>query len=58
MGARLTGAGFGGCTVSLVREEAAPEFERHVTAMYRRETGREPIIYTCTAEAGAGVIGG
>ena len=58
VGARLTGAGFGGCTVSLVREEAAPEFERHVTAMYRRETGREPIIYTCTAEAGAGVIGG
>jgi galactokinase len=55
-GARLTGAGFGGCTVSLVREEAAAEFERHVTELYRRETGHEPILYTCTAEDGAGVV--
>jgi galactokinase len=56
LGARLTGAGFGGCTVSLVREEAAPEFERHVTAEYQRLTGRTPLIYACTAEDGAGVV--
>jgi galactokinase len=56
VGARLTGAGFGGCTVSLVREEAAAEFERHVTEVYQRETGREPILYTSAAEDGAGVV--
>jgi galactokinase len=56
-GARLTGAGFGGCTISMVREEAVAEFERHVTELYRRETGHEPIHYTCTAEDGASVVG-
>jgi galactokinase len=56
VGARLTGAGFGGCTVSLVAEGAVPEFERHVRATYQRETGGEPAIYACTAEDGAGVV--
>lgn len=55
-GARLTGAGFGGCTVSLVAEAAVPEFERHVRATYQRETGTEPVIYRCTAEDGTGVV--
>ena len=55
-GSRLTGAGFGGCTVSLVREEATGEFERHVRELYQRETGREPIFYTSAAEDGAGVV--
>jgi galactokinase len=56
LGARLTGAGFGGCTVSLVRQEAVPEFERHVTQIYRREIGHDPVIYVCTPEDGAGVV--
>jgi galactokinase len=56
LGARLTGAGFGGCTVSLVREDAVSEFQRHVTETYRREIGREPIIYVTTPEDGAGVV--
>jgi galactokinase len=56
LGARLTGAGFGGCTVSLVREDAAPEFERHVSEAYQRATGRTPLIYSSTAEDGAGVV--
>jgi galactokinase len=55
-GARLTGAGFGGCTVSLIRQEAISEFERHVATTYRRELGRDPVIYACTPEDGAGVI--
>jgi galactokinase len=56
LGSRLTGAGFGGCTVSLVKEEAVSEFERHVIETYRREMGREPIIYACTPEDGAGIV--
>jgi galactokinase len=56
LGARLTGAGFGGCTVSLVRQEAVPEFERHVNATYRRELGHDPVIYVCTPEDGATVV--
>jgi galactokinase len=56
LGARLTGAGFGGCTVSLVRQEAVAEFERQVSQIYERELGLAPIIYACTAEDGAGVI--
>jgi galactokinase len=56
LGARLTGAGFGGCTVSLVQEEAAPEFQRHVSEVYQREIGPAPHIYVCTPEEGAGVV--
>jgi galactokinase len=56
LGSRLTGAGFGGCTVSLVREEAVPAFERHVSETYRRQIGHAPVIYACTAEDGAGVV--
>jgi galactokinase len=58
LGSRLTGAGFGGCTVSLVRAEAVPEFERRVTREYRERTGREAAIYVCTAEEGASIVDG
>jgi galactokinase len=58
LGSRLTGAGFGGCTVSLVRAEAVPEFERHVAREYREQTGRDAAIYVCTAEEGAGIVHG
>ena len=55
-GARLTGAGFGGCTVNLVASEAAPGFTRDLAAAYQRTTGREAEIYVCEAADGAGVI--
>ena len=58
LGARLTGAGFGGCTVSLVREDAVPEFERYVAREYQAQTGRDAAIYACTAEDGAGILHG
>jgi galactokinase len=56
LGARLTGAGFGGCTVSLVREEAVAAFEPHVTREYERQTGRRPILYVCRAVDGASIL--
>lgn len=55
-GARLTGAGFGGCTVNLVDEEKAEDFRSKVSEAYRAKTGTEPQIYICRAEEGASVI--
>jgi galactokinase len=55
-GARLTGAGFGGCTVNLVAREAAEAFARTLAAGYESQTGLHPEIYICHASAGAGLI--
>jgi len=52
MGSRLTGAGFGGCTVSLVRAEAVEAFREGVVARYCAETGREGRMYVCGAADG------
>lgn len=57
-GARMTGAGFGGCAVALVREDKAEDFVTAVAACYRNATGLEPIIYLSQAADGAGVITG
>jgi galactokinase len=44
LGARMTGAGFGGCAVALVEGDAAAEFERQVSTGYREKTGIQPEI--------------
>lgn len=56
-GARLTGAGFGGCTVNLVAAEVAEQFDRELTAAYEQATGLRPDVYVCRASPGAGVVG-
>jgi len=60
LGARMTGGGFGGCTVNLVRPEAVEEFAARVSAGYEARTGGRPAVYAVSAGAGAGVeeIGG
>lgn len=55
LGSRLTGAGFGGCTVSLVKEDAVEEFLERVPAEYRRRTGRDAQPHVCRAAPGASV---
>lgn len=53
IGGRMTGGGFGGCTVNLVREESAQDFANLIATRYRKATGIEPQIYLCTAQDGA-----
>ncbi len=55
-GARLTGAGFGGCTVNLVAQSEADIFARVLAERYARETNKEPRVYICHADDGAGVV--
>jgi len=57
LGARMTGAGFGGCTINLVLSEAAPAFERNVAREYKEATGLTPEIYVCRAEEGVHTLG-
>jgi galactokinase len=52
-GARMTGGGFGGCTVNLVEESKADQFRRQIHARYRATTGIDADIYLCRASAGA-----
>jgi len=53
VGARMTGAGFGGCTVNLVRAGAAEAFARAVTQGYQQALGLKAEIYVCQASNGA-----
>jgi galactokinase len=55
-GARLTGAGWGGCIVALVHADAVSAFKSHLSACYRTETGREAAIFACRAGTGAGLV--
>ncbi len=56
-GARMTGGGFGGCTINLVDEADSPDFQRRVAAAYRSATALLPDIYVCEASQGAGPVG-
>jgi galactokinase len=55
-GARMTGGGFGGCTVNLVREDAVEAFRAEIAQGYKAATGIDPEIYICTAAEGAGEV--
>ena len=55
-GSRMTGAGFGGCTVSLVTEEVIEDFRGQVAADYEEATGIVPQIYVCRAEDGVAEV--
>lgn len=55
-GARMTGAGFGGCTVNLVDANYVAEFQKRISDAYFEQTLRQPEIYVCTASDGAGRV--
>jgi galactokinase len=57
-GARMTGAGFGGCAVALVQADAVDNFAEKVAARYQAQTTIEPQLYICYPANGAEVVVG
>jgi len=57
IGARLTGGGFGGCTVNLVEQSHAAAFAKELGARYAAQTGIVPEIHICHASNGAHQLG-
>jgi galactokinase len=55
-GARMTGGGFGGCTISLVEAGAVDGFKTRVAEAYRQATGLDPTIFVCSPGAGVGAF--
>jgi galactokinase len=58
VGARMTGGGFGGCTVNLVNKESVADFVEKVAVGYLKKTGITPEIYVCEAADGASKVEG
>ena len=52
-GARMTGGGFGGCTINLVSVDAVDEFTQTIENGYAKATGKSPEVYICSAADGA-----
>jgi galactokinase len=52
-GARMTGGGFGGCTVNLVRADSVADFQTRIAQAYLNETGIKPNVYVCEPAQGA-----
>ena len=57
IGSRMTGAGFGGCTVSIVRNESVGNFIENVTKGYEEVIGYEPTFYVASISNGTRKIG-
>ncbi|MCR5347281.1 MAG: galactokinase [Fretibacterium sp.] len=58
VGSRMTGGGFGGCTVSIVERDAVEDFIRVVGEEYARRTGRRASFYVTGTANGAGRVSG
>jgi len=54
-GGRMTGGGFGGCTINLVASEHSEAFRESIAGRYRERTGISPQIYVCSSADGAHV---
>ena len=55
-GARMTGGGFGGCIVALVRPRSVESFSQELTAAYQQKYSLQSAIYPTTATDAAGVL--
>jgi galactokinase len=57
-GCRMTGGGFGGCCVALVKADAADAIAKKIAADYKAKTGIEASIFASRPAAGATIIKG
>lgn len=55
-GARMTGGGFGGCTINLVDSAHAEAIQQRLAKTYEARTGLKPTILICEASDGAGAV--
>jgi galactokinase len=55
-GCRMTGGGFGGCAVALVRSDAVPEISKQISSGYREKTGLDATLFGSRPAAGATII--
>ena len=55
-GARMTGGGFGGCTVNLVDRSSLPEFRSRIRSIFQYRFGVDPEVFLCEPAAGAGLF--
>lgn len=55
-GSRMTGGGFGGCTVTLVDRDSVRTLEMHLKKKYLEKTGRKCVCYDALPSEGAGVF--
>ena len=56
IGARMTGAGFGGCTINLLDREKVDEFKSYIVPRYREKTGLTPSVYEVEVSDGAHIL--
>ena len=56
LGARITGGGFGGCTVNIVKNDCVDKFIENVGAAYREKVGHDAEIYVAEVGDGASVL--
>jgi galactokinase len=55
-GCRMTGGGFGGCAVSLVKAAALPQIIAQITAQYKARTGIQPTLFVSRPAGGARIL--
>ena len=56
VGARMTGAGFGGCAVAIVAEDVVDDFIADVSLAYKQASNLDAKFYSCSAAAGADIV--
>ena len=55
-GSRMTGGGFGGCTVTLVKADRVDALQAHLKAEYKKQKGLDATCYVSTPAPGAHIV--